>query len=164
MQFRFQMPIKNQNFLFLLGASDFLFLLFIPVITIGGLLKDVYGLPPSRLSPFDITFFFFVIGIVNLCSDKVAHYIYNKSQEYLPRLRWYSLFFGWITVFRIILHLSNKLAPFDLFNAALISCIVGALCYPNRTWKKRLFSAFIFLMGLILFNYVTIYHAIKSWS
>jgi len=140
------MKIKFQNFLFLLGIAligQLLFLLLAMVLYI------FHGIIPLNDKIIDFIFNSFpyvaiTIGIINFFITNIALYIYDKSKTYLPRLQWYSMFFGWTVV-------ANKfINNFNPIDASVASCIVAALCLPNKTKKQRLYSAFKFALLLLV--------------
>ncbi len=145
------MPIKLQNCLFLIGSSF-----------VGQTLYLFLGL--LILSHFDISgelhylvwYSFFPIALllsaINLCSNKVAQYIYTRSKKYLPRLQWYSMFFAWA----VLVDKYLKIQGFGVFTAVSVSCIVGALCNKKRTWEHRFTSIFLFAI-LLFYSYLIEY-------
>ncbi len=151
------MPIKLQNCLFLIGLSF-----------VGQMLYIIIGL--LTLFHFDISgdthyliwknlfFIAIIFSIINLCDKKIAQYIYTKSAKHLPRLRWYSMFISGI----VIVHQCIKMDGAHYLMAVIGSCIVAALCYPKRPWKKRLTSACFFSI-LLCFCYICEYTSFKDF-
>ncbi len=138
------MHIKLQNFLFLVGASFIFKLLYIflvlPLSVQYGMSDELFFFLMKSFLPV-----FTLLGLINLCSDKVAQYIYTKTTKHLPRLQWYSMFLSWIPI------VQYNTKDIGTFTAMFSSCIVAALCYPKRRWKKRFLSAFIFSIFLFFF-------------
>ncbi len=146
------MPIKIQNFLFLLGAS---YVVAIVCLLICSFCVAVFNWDEGILTAilFGIPNIAIAVGLINFCNGKLARYIYDKSTKYVPRLRWYSMFFAWLEVFAVFLFLMGWFSFLSLLNALLISCIVGALCFPKRSWEKRIISAVVFLAILMGLNF-----------
>lgn len=142
------MKIKFQNFFSLLGISlvgQLLFILFVFAFY----LFCFCEITPLSSEIIDFVFNSFpyiaiIIGIINFFSTAIAQYIYNKSKTHLPRLQWYSMFFGWAII-------ADKIIDkFNHIDASIASCIIAALCFPDKTWKQRIYSALKFLLLLCM--------------
>ncbi len=151
------MPIKLQNCLFLIGSSFVGQILFIFIglfILLPLNVKEwIFYLILDNIFPITL-----LLSAINLCSNKVAQYIYTRSKKYLPRLQWYSMFFAWA----VLVDKYLKIQDFGIFTAISISCIVGALCNKKRTWEHRFTSVFLFAILLFL-SYLIEYTSFKDF-
>ncbi len=151
------MPIKLQNCLFLIGSSfvgqlAFVYIGFFVLLHLS--IKEwILDLIFDTFLPIGI-----ILSIINLCNNKVTQYIYTRSKKYLPRLQWYSMFLAWIPIINEYIKINN----FDVMTAAAASCTIASLCYPNRTWKKRLKST-LFFAFLLFFCYLCEYTSFKDF-
>lgn len=135
------MKIRIQNFLFILGSSIFVFMLSM-------MLSDLLG-------DFDGYWFVMrnycllvsVFGAGILLSQRVSQYIHQKSTQYIPRLRWYSMFMGVVILFR------SFFSPAYLVFGLLVSCFIAAFCNTKETRKNRIISCILFGDAMIMWLY-----------
>lgn len=140
------MKIKVQNFLFLLGAAYIVRWLFLLSTFVFYLLRNVVPISNNFIDFIMSSFpaIAIVLGGINFLNTKVALYIYDKAKLHFPRLQWYGMFFSWTLV------AEKYIRDFDSLSAVAVSCIVAALCYPNRTWQQRFYSALKFVVLLFI--------------
>ncbi len=140
------MKIRVQNFLFLLGAAYILRWLFLLFTLIFYVLRNTIPINDKIIdliiSGFPVMAI--TLGIINFFNMKFAQYIYDGAKSHFPRLQWYGMFFSWVIV------AEKYIRNIDSLIAVIASCIVAALCYPNRTWGQRIKSALIFVVLLLM--------------
>lgn len=142
------MNIKLQNVLFVLGVTFVIQLLYMLLMFIIFLLNNNLAVNNEELFLFvldNVLFVSIALGAINLFSNRLSLYIYEKSIKKIPNLRWYCMFFSWTVI------IQKFIPEFEIFYAVLISCIVGALCYPDRTWKQRVRYSLIFVAILLMY-------------
>ncbi len=146
------MRVKIQNFLFLLCCAfigKFLYTAFLMVIVSLFLANhwlwlDYYfpylQAPTNCFYPIAV-----IIGIFSLCYTRFASYFHQASCLRFPNLQRYSLFLGWILIFK------EFLSEIQLFVLLLAGCIVAALCDKKYAWKQRFIPATVFFVMLTSF-------------
>lgn len=141
------MKIKFQNFLFLLGAAYIVRWLFLLSTLVCYMFRNVVPISDKFIDNIISSFPVIAIslGVINFLNTKFAQYIYDGAKLHFPRLQWYGMFFSWVIV------AEKYIINFDSLSAVVASCIVAAVCYPNRTWKQRFYSAlkFVFLLFIL---------------
>ena len=141
------MKIKFQNFLFLLGAAYIVRWLFLLSTLLFYIFRNVVPISDKFIDSIVNSFpvIAAVLGVINFLNTKFAQYIHDRAKLHFPGLQWYGMFFSWVIV------VEKYIKDFDSLSAVVTSCIVAALCCPNRTWKQRFYSAlkFAFLLFIL---------------
>ena len=140
------MLTKLQNFMLLLSFAFLTKLSYIIFCIFFSMSIDIF-------KNYNILFFIqnsfyplaIVLGCINLIYTPFSSYLYQKSMQYMPNIRWYLLFSGGILPFKEFL--DDKY----LFLSVLTCWLIATLCHPNKRWQQKIFPSILLIVIITTF-------------